>query len=310
MNSNFKVFSGTKTRYLAEKICDNLGCKLGDVSITYFSDGEFEVCYEESIRGCDVFLVQSTFPSTDNLMELLLMVDAAKRASARTVNAVVPYYGWARQDRKSKPRVSIGAKLVANMLGVAGIDRVITMDLHADQEQGFFEVPVDHLFASTILLPYVKNLNLKHICIATPDVGGSKRASTYAKYLDCPMVICNKTRKRANEVDSMDVIGDVKDMDVVLVDDMVDTAGTITKAADLIKSKGARSVRALASHCIMSGPADERVENSQLEEMVFTDSIPYTGSCSKVKQLSVGALFAETIRRVLENESISSQYLI
>lgn len=310
MNSNFKVFSGTKTRYLAEKICDNLGCKLGDVSITYFSDGEFEVCYEESIRGCDVFLVQSTFPSTDNLMELLLMVDAAKRASARTVNAVVPYYGWARQDRKSKPRVSIGAKLVANMLGVAGIDRVITMDLHADQEQGFFEVPVDHLFASTILLPYVKKLNLKNICIATPDVGGSKRASTYAKYLDCPMVICNKTRKRANEVDSMDVIGDVKDMDVVLVDDMVDTAGTITKAADLIKSKGARSVRALASHCIMSGPADERVENSQLEEMVFTDSIPYTGSCSKVKQLSVGALFAETIRRVLENESISSQYLI
>ena len=310
MNSNFKVFSGTKTRYLAEKICDNLGCQLGDVSITCFSDGEFEVCYEESIRGCDVFLVQSTFPTTDNLMELLLMVDAAKRASARTVNAVVPYYGWARQDRKSKPRVSIGAKLVANMLSVAGIDRLITMDLHADQEQGFFEVPVDHLFASTILLPYVKSLNLKNICIATPDVGGSKRASTYAKYLDCPMVICNKTRKRANEVDSMDVIGDVEGMDVVLVDDMVDTAGTITKAADLIKSKGANSVRALASHCIMSGPADERVENSQLEEMVFTDSIPYAGTSKKVKQLSVDALFAETIRRVLDNESISSQYLI
>ncbi len=310
MNSNFKVFSGTKTRYLAEKICDNLGCQLGDVSITYFSDGEFEVCYEESIRGCDVFLVQSTFPTTDNLMELLLMVDAAKRASARTVNAVVPYYGWARQDRKSKPRVSIGAKLVANMLSVAGIDRLITMDLHADQEQGFFEVPVDHLFASTILLPYVKSLNLKNICIATPDVGGSKRASTYAKYLDCPMVICNKTRKRANEVDSMDVIGDVEGMDVVLVDDMVDTAGTITKAADLIKSKGANSVRALASHCIMSGPADERVENSQLEEMVFTDSIPYVGTSKKVKQLSVDALFAETIRRVLDNKSISSQYLI
>ena len=310
MNSNFKVFSGTKTRYLAEKICDNLGCQLGDVSITYFSDGEFEVCYEESIRGCDVFLVQSTFPTTDNLMELLLMVDAAKRASARTVNAVVPYYGWARQDRKSKPRVSIGAKLVANMLSVAGIDRLITMDLHADQEQGFFEVPVDHLFASTILLPYVKSLNLKNICIATPDVGGSKRASTYAKYLDCPMVICNKTRKRANEVDSMDVIGDVEGMDVVLVDDMVDTAGTITKAADLIKSKGANSVRAWASHCIMSGPADERVEDSQLEEMVFTDSIPYAGTSKKVKQLSVGTLFAETIRRVLDNESISSQYLI
>ena len=310
MHSKMKVFSGTKSRYLAEKICENLGCSLGNVSITYFADGEFEVCYEESIRGCDVFLVQSTFPSTDNLMELLLMVDAAKRASARSIQAVVPYYGWARQDRKSKPRVSIAAKLVANMLSVAGIDRIMTMDLHADQEQGFFEVPVDHLFASTILLPYVKSLNLKNICIATPDVGGSKRASTYAKYLDCPIVICNKTRKRANEVDSMEVIGDVAGMDVVLVDDMVDTAGTITKAADLLKSKGANSVRAMASHCIMSGPADERVEASALEEIVFTDSIPYNGTSSKVKQLSVGPLFAETIRRVLENESISSQYLI
>ena len=238
------------------------------------------------------------------------MVDAAKRASARSIQAVVPYYGWARQDRKSKPRVSIAAKLVANMLSVAGIDRIMTMDLHADQEQGFFEVPVDHLFASTILLPYVKSLNLKNICIATPDVGGSKRASTYAKYLDCPIVICNKTRKRANEVDSMEVIGDVAGMDVVLVDDMVDTAGTITKAADLLKSKGANSVRAMASHCIMSGPADERVEASALEEIVFTDSIPYNGTSYKVKQLSVGPLFAETIRRVLENESISSQYLI
>ena len=294
MNSKMKIFSGTKSRYLAEKICENLGCSLGDVSITYFADGEFEVCYEESIRGCDVFLVQSTFPSTDNLMELLLMVDAAKRASARSIQAVVPYYGWARQDRKSKPRVSIAAKLVANMLSVAGIDRIMTMDLHADQEQGFFEVPVDHLFASTILLPYVKSLNLKNICIATPDVGGSKRASTYAKYLDCPM----------------EVIGDVTGMDVVLVDDMVDTAGTITKAADLLKSKGANSVRAMASHCIMSGPADERVESSALEEIVFTDSIPYNGSSSKVKQLTVGPLFAETIRRVLKNESISSQYLI
>lgn len=310
MNSNIKVFSGTKTRYLSEKICEHLGCQLGDLTITYFADGEFEVCYEESIRGCDVFLVQSTFPSTDNLMELLLMVDAAKRASARTVNAVVPYYGWARQDRKSKPRVSIGAKLVANMLSVAGIDRIMTMDLHADQEQGFFEVPVDHLFASTILLPYIKALQLENLCIATPDVGGSKRASTYAKYLDCPMVICNKTRQRANEVASMEVIGDVEGMDVVLVDDMVDTAGTITKAADLIKSKGARSVRAMATHCIMSGPADERVEQSALEEIVFTDSIPYKGSCAKVKQLSVGDLFAETIRRVINNESISSQYLL
>lgn len=310
MNSKIKVFSGTKSRYLAEKICENLGCEMGNLTITYFADGEFEVCYEESIRGCDVFLIQSTFPSADNLMELLLMVDAAKRASARTINAIVPYYGWARQDRKSKPRVSIAAKLVANMLSLAGINRIMTMDLHADQEQGFFEVPVDHLFASTILLPYIKQTNLKNLCIATPDVGGTKRASTYAKYLDCPMVICNKTRQRANEVASMEVIGDVKGMDVVLVDDMVDTAGTITKAADLIKSMGANSVRALASHCIMSGPADERVSNSQLEEIVFTDSIPYQGNCKKIKQLSVGPLFAETIRRVLNNESISSQYII
>ena len=310
MNSKIKVFSGTKSRYLAEKICENLGCEMGNLTITYFADGEFEVCYEESIRGCDVFLIQSTFPSADNLMELLLMVDAAKRASARTINAIVPYYGWARQDRKSKPRVSIAAKLVANMLSLAGINRIMTMDLHADQEQGFFEVPVDHLFASTILLPYIKQANLKNLCIATPDVGGTKRASTYAKYLDCPMVICNKTRQRANEVASMEVIGDVKGMDVVLVDDMVDTAGTITKAADLIKSRGANSVRALASHCIMSGPADERVSNSQLEEIVFTDSIPYQGNCKKIKQLSVGPLFAETIRRVLNNESISSQYII
>ena len=310
MNSKIKVFSGTKSRYLAEKICESLGCEMGNLTITYFADGEFEVCYEESIRGCDVFLIQSTFPSADNLMELLLMVDAAKRASARTINAIVPYYGWARQDRKSKPRVSIAAKLVANMLSLAGINRIMTMDLHADQEQGFFEVPVDHLFASTILLPYIKQANLKNLCIATPDVGGTKRASTYAKYLDCPMVICNKTRQRANEVASMEVIGDVKGMDVVLVDDMVDTAGTITKAADLIKSMGANSVRALASHCIMSGPADERVSNSQLEEIVFTDSIPYQGNCKKIKQLSVGPLFAETIRRVLNNESISSQYII
>ena len=310
MNSKIKVFSGTKSRYLAEKICENLGCEMGNLTITSFADGEFEVCYEESIRGCDVFLIQSTFPSADNLMELLLMVDAAKRASARTINAIVPYYGWARQDRKSKPRVSIAAKLVANMLSLAGINRIMTMDLHADQEQGFFEVPVDHLFASTILLPYIKQANLKNLCIATPDVGGTKRASTYAKYLDCPMVICNKTRQRANEVASMEVIGDVKGMDVVLVDDMVDTAGTITKAADLIKSMGANSVRALASHCIMSGPADERVSNSQLEEIVFTDSIPYQGNCKKIKQLSVGPLFAETIRRVLNNESISSQYII
>ena len=309
-DKSFMVFSGTKSRYLAEKICKDLKCPMGNLVITYFADGEFSVSYEESIRGRDVFLVQSTFPNSDNLMELLLMIDAAKRASAKTINAVIPYFGWARQDRKDKPRVSIGAKLVADLLSVAGIDRLITMDLHADQEQGFFDVPVDHLYASTIMLPYLKSLNLPNLCMATPDVGGSKRASTYAKYLDCPLVLCNKTRKKANEVDSMQIIGEVKGMDVVLVDDIVDTAGTITKAANLMIENGARSVRAVASHCIMSGPADQRVADSALEELVFTDSIPYHGTCSKVKQLSVSGMFAETIRRVMENESISSQYLI
>ena len=304
------VFSGTKTRYLAEKICKDLDCPLGNLDITYFADGEFVVSFEESIRGRDVFLVQSTFPNSDNLMELLLMIDAAKRASAKSINAVIPYFGWARQDRKDKPRVSIGAKLIADMLSAAGIDRLITMDLHADQEQGFFDVPVDHLYASTVVLPYIQSLNLKNLCIASPDVGGSKRASAYAKYLDCPMVLCNKTRKRANVVGDMQIIGDVKDMDIILIDDMVDTAGTITKAASLMIENGARSVRAIASHCIMSNPADERIEASPIEEMLFTDSIPYHGNCKKVKQISVSKMFAETIRRVMDNESISSQYLI
>ena len=307
---SFLVFSGTKTRYLAEKICKDLDCPLGNLDITYFADGEFVVSFEESIRGRDVFLVQSTFPNSDNLMELLLMIDAAKRASAKSINAVIPYFGWARQDRKDKPRVSIGAKLIADMLSAAGIDRLITMDLHADQEQGFFDVPVDHLYASTVVLPYIQSLNLKNLCIASPDVGGSKRASAYAKYLDCPMVLCNKTRKRANVVGDMQIIGDVKDMDIILIDDMVDTAGTITKAASLMIENGARSVRAIASHCIMSNPADERIEASPIEEMLFTDSIPYHGNCKKVKQISVSIMFAETIRRVMDNESISSQYLI
>lgn len=309
-NNSFLVFSGTSTRYLAEKICASLGCALGNLVITKFSDGEFSVSYEESIRGRDVFLVQSTFPNSDNLMELLLMIDAAKRASARHIIAVIPYFGWARQDRKDKPRVSIGAKLVADLLGVAGIDRLITMDLHADQIQGFFDVPVDHLYASGVLLPYVQSLNLKNLVIASPDVGGSKRANTYAKYLGCPLVLCNKTRARANVVESMQIIGDVKDKNVVIIDDMVDTAGTITKAADIMKEAGALSVRAFASHCVMSGPASERVQNSCLEEMVFTDSIPYKGNCPKVKEISVASMLAETIKRVMENESISSQYLI
>ena len=308
--NSFLVFSGTNTRYLAEKICQELGCPLGKLVVTKFSDGEFAVSYEESIRGKDVFLVQSTFPNSDNLMELLLMIDAAKRASASHIIAVIPYFGWARQDRKDKPRVSIGAKLVSDMLAAAGIDRLITMDLHADQIQGFFNVPVDHLYASNILLPYVQSLHLKDLVIASPDVGGSKRANTYAKYLGCPLVLCNKTRARANVVESMQIIGDVKGKNVVIVDDMVDTAGTITKAANIMLEGGAKSVRACASHCVMSGPASERVQNSALEEIVFTDSIPYTQRCSKVKQLSVARLFAETIRRVVDNKSISSQYLV
>ena len=304
------VFSGTATRYLAEKICESLGCPLGKLQITKFSDGEFSVSYEESIRGRDVFLVQSTFPTSDNLMELLLMIDAAKRASARNINAVIPYFGWARQDRKDKPRVSIGAKLVADLLSAAGVNRVITMDLHADQIQGFFNVPLDHLYASNVILPYLQSLNIPDLCIASPDVGGSKRANTYAKYLGCPLVLCNKTRARANVVESMQIIGEVEGKNVVIIDDMVDTAGTITKAADIMKAAGAKTVRACASHCVMSGPASERVQNSALEEIVFTDSIPYTHRCAKVKQLSVADLFAETIRLVIENKSISSQYLI
>lgn len=309
-NDSFLIFSGTKTKYLAEKICASLGCPLGNMVMTKFSDGEFAVSYEESIRGKNVFLVQSTFPNSDNLMELLLMIDAAKRASARHIIAVIPYFGWARQDRKDKPRVSIGAKLVADLLSCAGIDRLITMDLHADQIQGFFNVPVDHLYASGVILPYLQSLKLDNLVIASPDVGGSKRANTYAKYLGCPLVLCNKTRARANEVESMQIIGDVNGKNVVLIDDMVDTAGTITKAADVMKAAGALSVRAMASHCVMSGPANERVQQSSIEEIVFTDSIPYTQRCSKIKQLSVADMFAETIRRVIHNESISSQYLI
>ena len=302
----FLVFSGTNSRYLAEKICNSLGCPLGQMNIQHFADGEFAVSYEESIRGRDVFLVQSTFPNSDNLMELLLMIDAAKRASAHSVIAVIPYFGWARQDRKDKPRVSIGAKLIADMLRTAGIDR-----LHADQIQGFFNVPVDHLYASSIFLDYIKtSLPLDNLCIATPDVGGTKRASSYSKYLGLPMVICHKSRLRANEVAEMRIIGDVKGLDVLLIDDMVDTAGTITKAANLMLENGAKSVRAIASHAVMSDPASTRVDQSALTEMIFTDSIPYAKKCEKVKVLSVADMFAEAIRRVCSGESISSLYTI
>ena len=275
----------------------------------HFADGEFEVSFEESIRGSEVYLVQSTFPTADNLMELLLMIDAAKRASAASIIAVVPYFGWARQDRKDKPRVSIAAKLVADLMSVAGINRLITMDLHADQIQGFFDVPVDHLYASSIFIPYIESLHLKDMVIASPDVGGAKRANSYAKYFDVPLVLCHKTRAKANVVEKMTVIGDVEGKNVVLIDDIVDTAGTITKASDLLLSYGAKSVRALLSHAVMSDPATDRVLNCGIEEIVMTDSIPYIKENKKATILPVAKLFADTIRRIHNNQSISSQYM-
>ena len=308
--SEVKIFTGENSKYIAENIAKSLDLELGKKTLLHFSDGEFATAYDETVRGDHVFIVQSTFPPSDNLMELLMMIDAAKRASAYKVCAVIPYFGFARQDRKDKPRVSIGAKLIADMLSTAGIDRLITMDLHADQIQGFFNIPVDHLYASAVFLPYIQSLKLEDLVIATPDVGGSKRASTFSKYLGVPLVLCNKSREKANEVASMQIIGDVKDKNVVLIDDIVDTAGTITKAANIMMEAGAKSVRAIASHCVMSDPASFRVQESGLTEMVFTDSIPYAKKCAKVKQLSIADMFAETIKRVMNNESISSQYII
>ena len=306
----FKVFSGTKSRYMAEKVCEKLGCPLGNMNIQYFADGEFVVSYEESIRGCEVYLVQSTFPNSDNLLELLLMIDAAKRASARKVIPVIPYFGWARQDRKDKPRVSIGAKLIADLLSTAGIDRVITLDLHADQIQGFFDCPVDHLLASSIFLPYIQSMKLENLVIASPDVGGAKRASSYAKYLGVDLVLCHKQRAKANVVESMKIIGDVQGKNVIILDDMVDTAGTITKAADLMIENGALSVRAFASHGVLSDPATERIEKSKLTAIYFTDSIPLKKESEKIKVLSVADLIANTIINVNTNKSISSSYLV
>lgn len=304
-----KIFAGTASRYMGEEICKDLGVELGKMNVQHFADGEFEVSFEETVRGCEVYLVQSTFPNSDNLMELLLMIDAAKRASAHSVIAVIPYFGWARQDRKDKPRVSIAAKLVADLLSAAGVNRVITMDLHADQIQGFFNVPVDHLYASSVFIPYIESLKLEDMVIATPDVGGAKRANSYAKYLNVPLVLCHKQRAKANVVESMTVIGDVKDKNVILIDDMVDTAGTIAKAANLMMSEGAKSVRALASHAIMSDPASQRVDDSAMTEMIFTNSIPFKKDCKKATIISVAHLIADTIRRVHNNESISKQYL-
>ncbi len=310
-NKPFKIFSGTKSRYLALDIADKLGVELGNMNIQFFADGEFQVSYEESVRGDEVYLIQSTFPNSDNLMELLLMVDAAKRASAKSVTAVIPYFGWARQDRKDRPRVSIAAKLVAGMLTTAGVDSIITMDLHADQIQGFFNLPLNHLYASSVFIPYIKSLKLKDLVIASPDVGGVKRVNSYAKYFNVPLVMCHKQRARANVVEKMTIVGDVQDKNVIIIDDMIDTAGTICTAAQVMMDNGAKSVRAIASHAIMSDPATERINNSVLEEVVFTDSIPYdTSRSSKVRIVSVAKLIADTIQRIHNHESISSQYLV
>ena len=310
MSVGIKLFSGRASRELAVKIADKYGISLGDVNVLEFSDGEFQPSYEETVRGQYVFIIQSTMPPSDNLFELLLMVDAAKRASARQIIVVVPYFGFARQDRKDKPRVAIGAKLVANMLMAAGVDRIMTMDLHADQIQGFFEVPVDHLYASTIFYPEMEKLNNGNLIMAAPDAGGAKRANSYAKKLNTGLAICHKQRKKANEVAEMTVIGDVRGKDVILIDDMCDTAGTLTKAADLFIENGANSVRAFCTHAVLSGPAYERIQQSKLTELIVTDTIPLKQHLDKIRVISVADLFSDIIRRMVNNQSISTHFII
>ncbi len=305
-----KIFACTQSMELGKKIARYYGTDLGNVLFSHFSDGEFQPSYEESIRGTRIFVIGSTNPSSENLMEMLLMLDAAKRASARHITAVIPYYGWARQDRKDKPRVPIAAKLIAKMLEAAGATRIVTMDLHADQIQGFFEKPVDHLFASTLFLPYLKGLNLDNLTIASPDMGGSKRAYAYSKALKSDVVICYKQRSKANVISHMELIGDVRDKNVVLVDDMVDTAGTLTKAADLMMERGAKSVRAITTHALLSGNAYEKIEKSQLLELIVTDSIPIKKESGKIRVLSCAELFADVMHRVHHNTSISSKFLM
>jgi ribose-phosphate pyrophosphokinase len=310
MNNQVKIFSGSSSRYLAEKIANCYGQELGKVALLRFSDGEFQTSYEETVRGSDVFIIQSTFPPTDNIFELLLMIDAAKRASANQIIAVMPYFGYARQDRKDQPRVAIGAKMVANLLSAAGATRIVTMDLHADQIQGFFDFPVDHLYASSIFLPYIQNLNLDNLTMAAPDMGGTKRANSYAKFLKSDIVICYKQRSRANVVDSMTVIGEVEGKNIVLVDDLIDTGGTLTKAADLMMDRGATSVRAVCTHAVLSGKAYENIEKSKILELVVTDTIPLTKECSKIKVLSVADLFGKVLHSVHSYESISSNFIV
>lgn len=310
MSSSVKIFAGGASEDIGSRIAEGYGQKLGSLKRSRFSDGEFQISYEESIRGNYVFIVQSTMPPTDNLMELLLMIDAAKRASAYKIVAVIPYFGFARQDRKDKPRVAIGAKLVANLLTAAGVDRVMTMDLHADQIQGFFEVPVDHLFASSIFLPYIESLDTANVIMAAPDTGGTKRANAYAKHLNVDLAICYKQRKVANQIENMTVIGDVEGKDVLLVDDIIDTAGTLTTAADMMMEKGAKSVRAMCTHAVLSGPAYERLEKSAIAELIVTDTIPLKQKSDKIKVISTADLFADVIHSAINHQSISKYFVI
>ena len=310
VNLKAKIFNCTNSIDLAKKVSKSFGTDLGNITISRYSDGEFQPSYEETIRGTRIFIVGSTNPSSENLMELLLMIDAAKRASARHITAVIPYFGWARQDRKDKPRVPIAAKMIAKMIESAGATRLITMDLHADQIQGFFQIPVDHLYASTIFIPYITGLKLDNLCIASPDMGGSKRAYAYAKNLSCDVVICYKQRSKANVISHMELIGDVTGKNIVLVDDMVDTAGTLTKAADLLIEKGAISVRAICTHAILSGDAYQKIEESKLEELIVTDSVPNIKPHSKIKILSCADLFSDVMKRVHNNKSISSNFIM
>ncbi len=311
MSAGVKLFSGQASGYLAAEIAKSFGAPLGCIEVQRFSDGEIQPVIEETVRGCDVFLIQSTFPPAENLLELLLSIDAAKRASARQVVAVIPYFGYARQDRKDKPRVSIGSKMVANLLSAAGVTRVMTMDLHADQIQGFFDVPVDHLYASSIFAPHIQNLGIppEEMVIAAPDIGGSKRANAYSKFLGCGMAMLYKERKVANQVDYMTLIGDVKGKHVIMIDDLVDTAGTLTKAAELMADNGAASVRAYCTHPVLSGNALDKIESSVLAQMVVTDTIPLRSSSQKIKVLSVAPLFSDVIHKLLNDDSISSSFL-
>ena len=304
-----KLFTCRASQHLAQMIADRLGIELGKSSVTKFSDGEFQPCFDESVRGCMVFIVQSTNPPAENLLELLLMIDAAKRASAYKVIAVIPYYGFARQDRKDRPRVSIGSKLTADLLSTAGVDRVITMDLHADQIQGFFNVPVDHMFCSAVFAPYIANLKLSNLTVSAPDMGGSKRANAYSRHLQSEMVLCYKLRKKPNTIEEMSIIGEIEGRNVVIIDDMVDTAGTLVLAANMMKERGAKSIRAFATHPILSGNAVERINDCALEELVVSDSVPFINTSSKIKILSVADMFAKTINAVTSNQSISKNFV-